>query len=158
MTERTFTFTNGLIVTLRKISQFMLQRLMVDNTDKYPVPKKLVTLGTRKEEKFIDDYDNPNWLSLVRDQQRKDLSETLANLAVFAVTDEVPEDQYDFYYEVATSTRGQDVSDSFIKGLWLLDQIDTEEELGLFQEAILGISHITEVGVEESEKKFQHTD
>ena len=158
MTKHTFTFDNGLIVNLRKISQFMLQRLMVDNTDKYPVPKKLVTLGTRKEEKLIDDYDNPSWRGLVTAQERKDLSETLNNLAVFAVTDDVPEDQFEFYRDVAESTITGEVSKTFVKGLWLLDQIETEEELGKFQEAILGINHATESGVGKSQEKFPDTD
>lgn len=154
MAQRTFTFNNGLTVNLRRISQFVLQRLMVDNTSKYPVPKKVIKVGTRQEEIVIEDYNNENWLALVKDQQRLDISETLANLAVFAVTDEVPDSDYDFYYDMATATRGKDVSDSFIKGLWLLDQIETEDELGNFQEAIIGLSNITEKAVEQSQEKF----
>lgn len=159
MTEqRTFTFSNGVTVNLRKISQFMLTRLMVDNTEKFEVPQKLVTIGTRKEEKLIPDYDNPVFVQLVSEQQNRDRADTLGNLSVFAVIENVPESEYEFYKGVAIASRGKDVSEHFIKSLWLLDMIDTEEELAEFQEAILGINHVTKKGLEESEKKFPDSD
>jgi len=123
--ERTFTFSNGRTVTLRKISQFMLSRLLVDNTEKFEVPQKLVQIGARKEEKLIPDYNNPVYANLIEQQQARDRGETLGNLSVFAVIDNVPNDELKFYTELAVASRGNDVSDAFIKSLWLLDMIDT---------------------------------
>lgn len=157
-TQRTFTFSNGVTVRLKKISQFMLTRLLVDNTAKFEIPQKLVTLGTRKEEKLIPDYDNPVFINLVMEQQNRDRAETLGNLSVFAVIDDVPENEYAFYEEVAIASRGSEVSKAFIKSLWLLDMIQTEEELSDFQEAILGINHVTKVGLEKAQEKFPDSD
>lgn len=153
--ERTFTFSNGVTVRLRKISQFMLTRLMVDNVDKYPIPTVVRKMGTRGEEKAVPNYSDPTYKMLVENQMNRDRSETLANISVFAVIDDVPEDLYDFYYEVAEASRQGEVKDNFVKSLWLLDMIDTEKELEDFQEAILGANHITERGLDESKEKFQ---
>lgn len=158
MSDRTFTFSNGVTVKLRKISQFMLSRLMVDNTGKFEVPQKLVKIGIKQEEKLIPDYDNPNYLALVESQINRDRAETLGNLSVFAVIDPIPTELLGYYTELAYATQGEKVTDAFVKSLWLLDMIDTEEELSNFQEAILGINHVTQRGVEASQEKFQNSD
>lgn len=155
MNERTYTFRNGKVVRLRKISQPMLSRLMVSNTDKIELPYKLVEVGTRKEQKLIPDYNNPIYVQLLEEQTNKDRAETLGNLAVFSVIDDIPEDEIDFYWEIAKATKGGEPDKNFVKSLWLLDQLDDSDELGEFQEAMLGINHITQRGVEASQEKFQ---
>jgi len=153
--ERSYTFKNGVTVKLRRISQFLLSRLMVNNVDKYEIPYKIITVGIRKEEKAVPDYDNPTFKALVEEQMGRDRADTLGNISVFAVIDDVPKDTYEFYRSLAIASRGKDADASFIKSLWLLDMIEDEHELGDFQEAILGISMPTKEGIEISEEKFQ---
>jgi hypothetical protein len=131
---------------------------MVNNTDKYECPFKLVKIGPRKEETLIPTYDDPTFTSLVNDQMARDRADTLGNISVFAVIDDIPTDGYDFYYDLAVASRGKEVDDAFIKSLWLLDMIEDEQELNDFQEAILGITIATKEGIEKSQEKFQSSD
>ncbi len=155
-THKIFTFKNGLSVRLRRLGRIMITRLIVDRaSEKYPVPEVVRVFGTRKQEKLVYDYDNANWLSLVNEQMQKDRGETVGNLSVFSVIDNPNEEQYEFYKQIAVATRSEDVDDNFIKSLWILDQIEDEEELEDFQNAIMGITTVTERGLQESQKKFQ---
>jgi hypothetical protein len=94
----------------------------------------------------------------MQSQQEKDLSDTIGNLSVFAVIDEVPEDLYPFYESIAIETRGNKYTENFVKQLWILDMVSDVEELEKFQEAIFGINSVTAKGVEESQKKFPDND
>ena len=155
MSERTFTFSNGTEVRIKKLSQFVIMRLTVDNTDRYPIPEQLVKVGTRKVEKLIPNYDNPTYKALIEDQRNKDLSDTIASLASFGVIDDVPEDEYEIYEGMARATRGDDFDEAFVKSLWIFGQIESADELLAFQNAITGLTLPTEEGMAESEEKFQ---
>lgn len=155
MQNRTFTFSTGVTVHLKKIKQTLISRLVVDRTDKFPVPQKLVKVGTRQEEKLIPDYNNKTFAKLVEDQKSRDIAETLSNLSIFSVVENTPEDVYDYYHQMAVMTQNQNIDDNFIKSLWILDQIDSDEELSDFYDAVLGQENVTERGVTESTEKFQ---
>lgn len=155
MDERTFVFNDGTEVGIRKISQFMLARLIVDTAGNLPIPMQLIKMGRSQDEKLIPFYESPTFKNIYDNQQARDQQETMSNIAIFAIIDDVPNVDVDYYKGIAIATKGEEyATPSFIKSLWLMDKLDSQEDFQRFQEAILGTGVATDQALETAQEKF----